>query len=93
MDTISQTTAVIRQRGQLTIPDKIRATFPWLIENAVVVLETLPNEGIIVKPYHSSGLNLAQKWQKAWEAIQLSRSFKGKRGNLSEFVVKDRQNH
>lgn len=93
MNTNFQTTAVIRQRGQLTIPDKMRTMLSWIRENAVVVLETTLDGGIIVKPYRSSESNLSQRWQKAREAIQLSRSFAGKRGNLSKFVAEDRQSH
>lgn len=88
-----QTTAVIRQRGQLTIPDKIREMMSWIRENAVVVIETTTHDTFIVKPYSTDKYNLSQKWQKAWEAIQLTRSFKGKRGNLSGFVVEDRKAH
>ena len=88
-----QTTGIIRQRGQLTIPDKIREALTWIRENAVVVIETTDNNTVIVKPYSLEKLNASARWQKAREAIQLARSFKGKRGNLSKFVVEDRQSH
>lgn len=93
MNTTFQTTAVIRQRGQLTIPNKIREMLSWAKENTTVILEATVNNMIIVKPYGFTHSDAAQKWQKAWDAIQLARSFKGKKGNLSQFVAQDRETH
>lgn len=88
-----QTTAVIRQRGQLTIPDKIREALTWIRENTVAVIETTTNDAFIVKPYNLEKLDTSERWKRAHEAIQLARSFKGRRGNLSKFVVGDRKSH
>lgn len=32
-------------------------------------------------------------WKKIWEGIEIARNIKGKRGNLSEFISKDRKFH
>lgn len=32
-------------------------------------------------------------WNNLWEKIKISRSFVGKRGNLSAIIAEDRQNH
>ncbi len=52
-------TAVIKNRGQLIIPEKKEAV----------------------------------DWEKIWLNIDLSRSYKGKKGNLTSFIVTDRQIH
>lgn len=87
-----QTTATVRQRGQFTIPDQIRDITPWLMTNAIVSVTATPNDGIVIKPYQADK-NKQTDWKKAWEAIQLARSFKGKYGNLSKFVAEDRKRH
>lgn len=52
MDTVLQTTAVIRQRGQLTIPDQIRKHCQWLIPGSVVTLTATANkEQLVIRPY------------------------------------------
>lgn len=82
---------MIRKRGQLTIPDKVREIAGWLKENEVVGIE-VGKEEIRVKPYsdlRSKGIN----WGELLRKITLSRSFKGKRGNLSGMIGEDRETH
>ncbi|MEK7611684.1 MAG: AbrB/MazE/SpoVT family DNA-binding domain-containing protein [Patescibacteria group bacterium] len=86
-------TATIRQRGQLTIPDEIREQLAWLKPNDVVEIETKDSREIIVKPYLAKTDSKKILWQKAWVATQIARSFKGKRGNLSKFIIEDREKH
>lgn len=87
------TTATIRQRGQLTIPDQIRQKFSWLKENTVVTIVASPTGEIIIKPLSVSASSDKPNWDEIWRKIKLVRSFKGKRGNLSKFIAEDRYRH
>ncbi len=87
-----QTTAVIRERGQLTIPDAIREIRSWATPSSVVsITSEKPNE-IVIRP-HSEPQKKKTDWDTLWKLIELSRSFKGKRGNLSQFIAEDRKKH
>lgn len=86
-----QTTLVVRERGQLTIPDKIRKALVWLRPYAVVKL-FLRGDEVILKEYQSSTAD-SINWKKIWDKIQLARSFKGKKGNLTQFIIEDREKH
>jgi len=91
-----QTTATIRQRGQLTIPDEIRGAKPWLNTNAIVIIKTTPADELLIKPFYNFPQGKEDKktnWKKIWEGVELARSFKGKRGNLSKFIAEDRERH
>jgi len=46
-----QETAIIRQRGQLTIPDKIREKFEWIQTDSVISIKTTSNNEILLQPY------------------------------------------
>ena len=83
-------TATIRSRGQITIPDNLRAVFEWLRTGSVVSILS-EEDGVKIKPYELS-LKVVN-WRRVWEKISLARSFKGKRGNLSEFIISDRDKH
>ncbi len=85
-------TAIIRQRGQLTIPDDIRDKVSWLDDNSVVTVTAKRDEEISIRPYGSAVVKKVD-WKKVWEGIKLARSFKGKRGNLSKFIAEDRKRH
>lgn len=87
-----QTTATIRQRGQLTIPGEIRNSLPWLLPNNVVIVKTTPAKELLIKPYQKEEARKLD-WKKIWEGVELARSFKGKRGNLSKFIAEDRKRH
>ena len=84
-------TAVIRQRGQLTIPDKVREGAYWLREGSVVEIEA-DEEGGKIKP---AGRSKKIDWDKLWMMIRLSRSFKSKGNDVpaSRFVIGDRERH
>lgn len=87
-----QTTAIIRNRGQLTIPDVIRRAFDWMkTESVVKIIYRSPQE-IVITPYIQEKVKKIN-WKKIWAAIAEARSFKGGRGNLSKFIAKDRYNH
>lgn len=88
MDAVIQTTAVIRQRGQLTIPDQIRDFIKWLLPNSIVSI-TVNEEEMVVKPY-TKAIKEKIDWKEIWERIEIADSFWGKKGNLSQFIVEDR---
>lgn len=83
-------TAVIRQRGQLTVPDQIRDLLTWLETGSVVGID-IDQEEIRITPHAQSKKII--DWDGFLSKIQLARSFRGKRGNLSAVVVEDRANH
>lgn len=85
-------TATIRHRGQITIPDKVRNDFSWLNTGSVVHIIPLNNQTVIVKPYQGE-VKQKTDWKRIWDSIALIRTFGGKRGNLSAFVIKDRESH
>lgn len=84
-----QGTVIIRDRGQLTIPDKIRNVRSWASPSSVVTITTTQADEILIKPYQAN-----VDWDKIWENIKKSRATHGK-GKISgsEFIAKDRQSH
>ncbi|MBI2325822.1 hypothetical protein HYU91_00325 [Candidatus Collierbacteria bacterium] len=86
--------ATVRQRGQITIPDKIRSELPWLTEGSAVHIFAIDGRSFIVKPYQPEPQKKVD-WKKIWQTIRLTRNFKGKRDDLtaSQFIIKDRQRH
>ncbi|OGK37751.1 hypothetical protein A3B02_00500 [Candidatus Roizmanbacteria bacterium RIFCSPLOWO2_01_FULL_42_14] len=86
----TQGTAIIRDRGQFTIPDRIREALKWALPNSVVSLVTTSKNELLIKPYQAS---MDIDWEQMWKEIYKARSVKGKRGNLSNFITSDRENH
>ncbi|OGE26087.1 hypothetical protein A3C26_00010 [Candidatus Daviesbacteria bacterium RIFCSPHIGHO2_02_FULL_39_12] len=81
--------SIIRDRGQLTIPDSIRKVINWTTPMSAVSISVMKPDEIIIRPHsHKFDSN------KIWENIRKSRSIKTKT-NLSavEILDKDRQNH
>lgn len=83
-------TATIRQRGQLTIPDEIRERFPWVNINEAVRIKTEGDKKIIIEPYEREK---KIDWKKLRAQLKRVANFKGKRGNLSQFIIEDRERH
>lgn len=84
-----KTVSIIRDRGQLTIPDSIRKVITWINPmSAVTISVTRPDE-IVITP-HKQQLD----WDKIWEGIRKARSIHGK-GKIStlEFIQQDRMSH
>ena len=82
--------SIIRNRGQLTIPDSIRRFVPWVNPvSAVTISVTKPDE-ILIKP-HKTYVD----WDKIWAGIKKSRALKGKGESVSavEFLDQDRKSH
>ncbi|KKR77972.1 MAG: hypothetical protein UU23_C0005G0010 [Candidatus Curtissbacteria bacterium GW2011_GWA1_40_9] len=82
-------TIVIRDRGQLTIPDKIRSIRSWASPASVVTISTTRDDEILIKPYQST-----VDWDKIFSNIKKSRAIHGK-GEISgaDFLAKDRKSH
>lgn len=47
----TQTTAIIRDHWQLTIPDEIRKLLAWAKPESVVSVEVTAKKELIIKPY------------------------------------------
>ena len=87
-----QAVGIIRQRGQLTIPDKIREAFDWLTPSSAITITSQKPDEIVIRPVSAS--KKAVDWDKIWEGIRKSRAIKGKgRGSLSKFIAEDRYRH
>ena len=86
--------ATIRDRWQLTIPYPVRQQVAWAQENGVVEIST-DEEGIRLRPYTNyKGKRLSRsEWKKLWQQIKTVRAYKGRGGNLSGFIARDRQRH
>lgn len=87
---IVQGTAVIRDRGQLTIPEKIREVLNWSSPNSVVSVTATSKDELIIRPFEGKK---QVDWSMIWLNINLSRSYTGRKGDLSSFIASDRENH
>ncbi len=88
--TITHTISVIRNRGQLTIPDSIRALRGWASPNSAVTISSERPDEIIIRPHKKD-----YDWDKIWEGIRKSRAQKGKGQTMSvaDFLEIDRRSH
>ena len=84
-------TVTVRSRGQITVPDSVRKRNKWLKEGYPVTL--IHGDDVIeITPLRvKDGQDI--NWRKLWQQITLVRSFKGKKGNLTSFIVNDRERH
>lgn len=89
-----QTTATIRDRWQITIPDEIRKMVEWAKPKSVVSVSITTKNELIIKPFELKQ-EKAIDWKEVWKAIHEARiiSAKGKKLSLSQFIVKDRERH
>lgn len=86
-----QDTIIIRNRGQLTIPDSIRRAVNWANPLSAVDISVVKPDEIVIKPHQPQK---EVDWDKIWEGIRKARAVKGKgRGNLSKFIAEDRYRH
>lgn len=84
-------TAIIRNRGQLTIPDRLREELGWLQAPAPVSLKVENKQTIKITPHKK---NKKINKEKLWKLIEEVRSYKGKNKiSLSEFIIRDRERH
>lgn len=88
----TQGTAIIRDRGQLTIPEKIRSLADWTSPNSVVSVSFEEDKKIVIKPYEKKAEKV--NWDQIWKDIKRIRSFKTKnKRSASEIIAEDRYNH
>ncbi len=85
-----KTVSIIRERGQLTIPDSIRQLISWVAPMSAVSITVVKPDEIVIKPH----TKLIDKDQ-IWENVRKARAIKGKGSTIStvEFLIKDRQSH
>ena len=81
--------SIIRDRGQLTIPDSIRKTLDWVAPLSAIAISVDKPDEIVIRPHqHQKQID----WESLWKQIKHVRSFKGNgRGNLSGFIAEDRE--
>jgi bifunctional DNA-binding transcriptional regulator/antitoxin component of YhaV-PrlF toxin-antitoxin module len=84
-----QTVSIIRNRGQLTIPDSIRKAIKWLNPLSAVVISVNSADEIVITPH-----NQIIDYDAIWKKIERSRAIVGKgKGSASQFLQKDRNAH
>ena len=84
-----KTTSIIRERGQLTIPNSIRRIVNWATPMSAVSISVVKPDEIVIRPHQ---YQKEVDWDKLWKQIKRVRAFKGKgRGNLSTFIMEDRE--
>ena len=81
--------SIIRDRGQLTIPDNIRRVINWVTPMSAVTISVVEPDEIVIKPHRKQ-----YDWDKIWDAVRRARAIKGKgKGSAAEFIEKDRHSH
>lgn len=84
-----KTVGIIRERGQLTIPDSIRKVVSWVTPLSAISISVVKPDEIVIKP-HQTQID----WNKMWNLIRKSRAIKGKNAvSAIEILQKDRQSH
>lgn len=93
----TQTISKIRERGQLTVPQSIRAALNWS-EDEVMVKVTTIQDGFRVEKLPISHPQVKKKkltkdeWNEIWQAFDKIRKSGRQDIDLREFVRKDRDN-
>lgn len=86
---VTHTISIIRNRGQLTIPDSIRALRQWASPNSVVTITSENPDEIVIRPHKK-----VYNWDKIWEGIRKARAIKGKNAvSAVEILQRDRRSH
>lgn len=84
-----KTVCIIRNRGQLTIPDSVRRVVNWVTPMSAVTISVIKPDEIVIKPHKRK-----YDSDKIWELVRKSRAIKGRgKGSASEFIKKDRLSH
>ena len=84
-----KTVSIVRERGQLTIPDSIRKIVDWVTPMSAISISVTKPDEIVIKPHHKQ-----VDWDKIWEGIRKARSIHGKgKMNALEFIQQDRLSH
>lgn len=83
--------SIIRDRGQLTIPDSIRKLVSWVTPSSAVSIFVVKPDEIIIKPHQ---YQKQIDWEKILEGIKRARSIHGKgKKSALEFIQEDRLSH
>lgn len=82
--------SIIRDRGQLTIPDSIRKVVHWATPMSAVSISVTKSDEIVITPHKKH-----YDWDKIWEGVRKARAIKGKGKAISaaEFLERDRRSH
>lgn len=91
---MSQLISTIRQRWQLTIPDRVREKYDWVVPGSPVAINTTDPNRIVIEPYSSQ--NKKVDWDKFWKDLKRIRSYKGNNKSTmssTKLLVKDRETH
>ena len=82
--------SIIRNRGQLTIPDSIRKAVKWAVPMSAVSITVVKPDEIVIKPQQPN-----VDWQEIWDGIYKARAITGKTKGTSaaEFLQHDRASH
>jgi bifunctional DNA-binding transcriptional regulator/antitoxin component of YhaV-PrlF toxin-antitoxin module len=84
-----KTIGIVRNRGQLTIPDSIRRVATWISPLAPVSISVVKPDEIVIKP-HQKQID----WEQILENIRKSRAISGKgHTNTAKFLEQDRNSH
>lgn len=84
-----KTISIVRDRGQLTIPDSIRKIVGWITPHSPISITVVTPDEIVITPHKNT-----YDWDKTWELVRRSRAIKGKgHGSTAEFLEKDRRSH
>ncbi|MBU3979234.1 hypothetical protein KJ980_01635 [Patescibacteria group bacterium] len=80
---------IVRDRGQITIPDSIRKAVSWVSPMSAVSITIRKPDEIIIQPHQKY-----VDWDKIWKGIHASRAIRGKgKVSAAKFLEKDRQSH
>lgn len=83
----AQGTAIIRNRGQLTIPDSIRKKVNWTTPSSAVDISIGQSDEIIIRPHKH---HIEVDWDKLFRDIKKLHEYPVK-GTMSEFIAWDRE--
>ncbi|OGH17705.1 MAG: hypothetical protein A2868_02010 [Candidatus Levybacteria bacterium RIFCSPHIGHO2_01_FULL_40_15b] len=83
-----QTVGIVRQRGQLTIPDSVRKAVKWIAPPSAVSISVVKPDEIIIRP--QSSVKEEVDWDQLLKDIKKLQAYPVK-GTMSEFIVWDRE--
>jgi len=84
-----KTVGIVRERGQLTIPDSVRKLVSWVAPLSAVSISVVRPDEIVIRPHQNH-----VDWVKVWESVKKSRTIHGKgKVSASGFLAKDRLSH
>jgi bifunctional DNA-binding transcriptional regulator/antitoxin component of YhaV-PrlF toxin-antitoxin module len=81
--------SIIRDRGQLTIPDSIRKTVNWINPLSAVSITVVKPDEIVIRP-HQSYID----WETIENNMKILQAYSGKsKLSAAEILEHDRQSH